>query len=156
MAARPKDSDLSRIEEGVDAFEPALARRIRAVRTKLRKLLPTAFELVYDNYNFFVIAYAPTAKPGDAFLSIASDMHGVNLAFLQGAKLPDPKKLLVGKSAGNRMLRLAEGPKMLDRPEVIALVRAAVERAPVPFAKSGKVTTVLRSVSPKRRPRRAS
>lgn len=132
-----------------------MAKRIRAVRAKMRKLVPTAFELVYDNYNFFVIGYAPTERPSHAFMSIASDMHGVNLAFLQGAKLPDPKKLLVGESSGNRMLRLTEGAKMLDRPEVIALVREAVKRAPAPMAEEGRVTTVLRSISPKRRPRRA-
>lgn len=146
--------DVARIDEGIDAFEPAMARRIRAVRAKMRKLLPTAFELVWDNYNFFVIAYAPTEKPSHAFLSIAADMHGVNLAFLAGAKLPDPSKLLVGKGAGNRMLRLTEGAKTLDRPEVLALVREAIARAPAPFAATGKITTVLRSVSSKRRPRR--
>jgi hypothetical protein len=146
--------DRRRINEGLDAFEPAMARSIRAVRAKMRKLMPTAFELVYDNYNFFVIAYVPTEKPSHAFVSIAADMNGVNVAFLQGAKLPDPAKLLIGKSAGNRMLRLTEGAKTLDRPEVLALLREAIARAPVPFASSGKITTVLRSVSPKRRPRR--
>lgn len=130
-----------------------MAKRIRAVRAKVRKLLPTAYEMVWDNWNFFVIGYGPTQKPSHCIISIASDMHGVNIAFLKGAALPDPAKLLHGKSAGNRMLRV-ENAKELDRPEVIALFEEAVERAAAPFADDGSITTILRSVSPKRRPRR--
>src|SRR4051794_20628515 len=36
-------------------LEPDVARLVRAARGKLRKRMPTANELVYDNYNFFVI-----------------------------------------------------------------------------------------------------
>lgn len=55
----------------VDKFEPKNQTLIRAVRKALRKRLPTAHELVYDNYNFFVIGYAPTERPTDSILSIA-------------------------------------------------------------------------------------
>lgn len=40
----------------IDATDQQL---IRAVRRAVRKPLPTANELVYDNYNFFVIGYSP-------------------------------------------------------------------------------------------------
>ena len=36
-------------------FKPEMATRIRAAREKMRKRIPRALELVYDNYNFFVI-----------------------------------------------------------------------------------------------------
>jgi len=32
-----------------------VAKVTRACRAELRRLLPTSIELVYDNYNFFVI-----------------------------------------------------------------------------------------------------
>jgi hypothetical protein len=38
----------------------------------VRKKLPTAHELVYDNYNFFVIGYSATERPSDAIVSIAA------------------------------------------------------------------------------------
>ena len=39
----------------MDRFEPGIAMVIRECRAELRRLLPTAVEIVYDNYNFFVI-----------------------------------------------------------------------------------------------------
>jgi hypothetical protein len=53
-------------------FEPANAKLIRQCRAAIRRLLPTATELVYDNYNFFVIGYSATARPSDCILSIAA------------------------------------------------------------------------------------
>jgi len=44
-----------RLAEFIDKFDPAHAKLIRQCRVELRKLMPTAIELVYDNYNFFVI-----------------------------------------------------------------------------------------------------
>ena len=44
----------------IDKFDEKNAALIRALRKALRKRLPTANELVYDNYNFFVIGYCST------------------------------------------------------------------------------------------------
>lgn len=125
---------------------------IRAVRRALRKRLPTATEMVYDNYNFFVIGYSPTDRPSDAVLSIAAGASGVGLCFIQGARLPDPKKVLQGSGNQTRFLRV-ETASVLDRPEVKTLISAALARAkPMPAAGSGKL--VIRSVSAKQRPRK--
>jgi hypothetical protein len=43
-------------------FDPEIVRRIRSVRSALRKRFPTANEIVYDNYNFFVIGFSPTER----------------------------------------------------------------------------------------------
>src|SRR6266576_3541270 len=43
-------------------FDPKVAKLIRACRAEMRKLFPTAVELVYDNYNFFVIGYGPSER----------------------------------------------------------------------------------------------
>src|SRR4051794_34115406 len=103
--------------------------RIRACRDKLRARFPTAVELVYDNYNFFVIGFAPTDRASDAILSLAAHARGVNLCFLQrGPELPDPASILRGTGRVARNIALAS-PDDLDRPEVRALIDAALELA---------------------------
>jgi hypothetical protein len=144
--------------ERLDAFSgkfaPTDQRLIRAVRRAVRKRFPTANELVYDNYNFFVIGYSPTERPFDAIVSIAARANGVGLCFLHGAKLPDPRKLLLGSGSQTRFIRL-ESAAVLGRPEVEALVAAAIARAkPLPAKDRGKL--IIRSVSAKQRPRRKS
>jgi hypothetical protein len=134
-------------------FDPKVAKLIRACRTELRKLLPTAIELVYDNYNFFVIGYASTERASDAILSIAAASNGVGLAFLHGASLPDPKKLLLGTGKQNRFIRLPT-IEPLGSPDVLALIRAAVAQAKTPLAATGGGYTVIKSISAKQRPRR--
>jgi hypothetical protein len=125
---------------------------IGAVRRALQKRMPTATELVYDNYNFFVIGYSPTPRPSDAVLSIAAGANGVGLCFLHGARLPDPKKVLQGSGNQTRFLRL-ESAAVLARPEVESLIAAALSRAK-PMPASGRGQFVIRSVSAKQRPRR--
>src|SRR5256885_2342188 len=104
-------------------FSPLDQRLIRAVRSALRKRFPTANELVYDNYNFFVIGYSPTEQPSDAIVSMAARANGVGLCFIHGAKLPDPRKLLLGAGNQTRFIRL-ESADVLARPEVEALIAA--------------------------------
>lgn len=134
-------------------FDPPTARLIRACRAEMRRILPTAIELVYDNYNFFVIGYAATERASDAILSIAAAANGVGLAFLHGATLPDPQKLLLGAGKQTRFVRLPT-VGVLKSPGVRALVRAAVAQARTPLPASGGGHLVIKSVSAKQRPRR--
>ncbi|MGC1379549.1 MAG: hypothetical protein WA814_00855 [Candidatus Baltobacteraceae bacterium] len=152
MPATRSDADI--VNDAIARFEPALARKIRGVRAALRKRFPTAYELVYDNYNFFVIGYCASEKPSTCVVSLAADRNGVGLAFYRGASLPDPLGLLQGGGQQNRFIRLTEGAQTLARPEVVALVDVAERLAPVAMRASGRVVTVLRSVSVKQRPRR--
>ena len=137
----------------VGKFEPAHQRLIRSVRRALRQRFPTAYELVYDNYNFFVIGYSPTERPSDAIVSIAAGASGVGLCFIHGKKLRDPKKVLRGSGNQTRFLHL-ESADVLARPEVRALVTAAIAQAKTPFRESGRGQLIIRSVSAKQRPRR--
>ena len=52
--------DERRVAGFIGKFDPKDQRLIRALRRALRGRLPTAYELVYDNYNFLVFAYGPT------------------------------------------------------------------------------------------------
>ena len=126
---------------------------IRAVRKAMRKRFPTAFELVWDNYNFFVIGYSPTERPSDAVLSIAARANGLGLCFIHGAKLPDPTKLLSGSGNQTRFIRL-ESAEVLARPDVEALISAAAADSKSPFPVNGRGTLIVRSVSRSQRPRR--
>ena len=137
----------------IEKFEPAHRTLIRDVRKALRKRFPTAYELVYDNYNFFVIGYSPTEKPSDSIISVAAAANGVGLCFIHGARLPDPHKLLTGSGTQTRFIRLPS-PAVLARPEVEALLAAAVAQAKTPLRPTGRGELIIRSVSAKQRPRR--
>jgi hypothetical protein len=137
----------------VDKFEPKNRALIRAVRKAMRKRLPTANELVYDNYNFFVIGYCSTERPSDCIVSLAAAANGVGLSFYRGASLPDPHKILLGSGNQNRFIRLGS-VEILGRPEVEALIEAAVAQANTPLPASGGGKLIIRSISAKQRPRR--
>jgi len=136
-------------------FEPNVAKLIRACRAEVRELLPGAIELVYDNYNFFVIGYSSTERASDAIVSIAAATNGVGLSFYHGASLPDPKKLLLGSGKQNRFIRLPT-TEPLESPDVINLINTAVAQAKTPLPRTGGGYTVIKSVSKKQRPRRKS
>jgi len=144
-------------EKQLDAFIGKFGaddqRRIRAVRRAVRKRLPTANELVWDNYNFFVIGYSPTERPADSIISIAARANGVGLCFIYGATLPDPQKILSGAGRQTRFLRL-ESARTLALPEVESLLAAAIAQADTPFPAAGRGKLIIRSISAKQRPRR--
>ena len=137
----------------IEKFEPAHQAVIRSVRTSLRKRFPTAHELVYDNYNFFVIGYSPTERPSDSLISIAAAANGVGLCFIRGASLADPDKLLSGSGKQTRFLRLPSAD-VLTQSGVDALLTAAAAQAKTQMRSTGKGTLIIKSVSAKQRPRR--
>jgi hypothetical protein len=137
----------------IKKFDSKNADLIRAVRKVLRKRMPSANELVYDNYNFFVIGYSSTERPSDCIVSIAAGANGVGLSFYYGATLPDPHKLLLGSGSQNRFIRI-ESVATLMRPEVAELIAAAIAQGKKPLAGSGRGKLIIRSISKKQRPRR--
>jgi hypothetical protein len=116
--------------------------------------MPSANELVYDNYNFFVIGYCPTERPTDCVVSVAAAANGVGLSFYYGATLPDPHNLLLGSGRQNRFIRIPSAAT-LNRPEVEALIGAALAQARTPMPAVGRGRLIIRSISQKQRPRRA-
>jgi hypothetical protein len=140
------------LEGFVEKFAPPRRRLIRWLRRALRARFPAANELVYDNYNFLVIAYCPTEKTGDSYFSIGADKNGANLFFgYTGAKLDDPQELLQGTGTSNRFIRL-ESPKDLERPAVRALIAQSIAISKPMGDAPGRL--VIRAVSAKQRPRR--
>jgi hypothetical protein len=142
----------TQLDSFIAKFDAPIAKRIRECRAILRKRFPTAFELVYDNYNFFVIGFAPTDRPSSTFFSIAANAHGVVLSFYWGSTLPDPHNILQGSGSQNRFVRLPDSSALSD-PKIVALMNAAVAQAKFSLGKDPG-HTIVRSVSAKQRPRR--
>ena len=134
-------------------FDPEMARFIRSVRSALRKRLPTANELVYDNYNFFVIGYCSTERASDCIVSIAASAKGIALSFYYGSALPDPSGILQGGGSQNRFIRL-ESAEDLAKPENEALIAAAIRHGETPLPAKGSGRLIIKSISAKQRPRR--
>src|SRR5260370_12176064 len=94
VQAAPVDAE-KQLKGFIAKFEPRHQTLIRAVRKALRKRFPTAYELAYDNYNFFVIGYGWTERPSDCIVSMAAGANGVSFCFIHGASLPRPHKILL-------------------------------------------------------------
>src|ERR1700722_822845 len=110
-----------RLKGMIDKFDPTVGMQIRQCRSAMRKRFPTANELVYDNYNFFVIGYCTTERPSDCVVSLAANSKGIGLSFYRGATLPDPHRILQGGGNQNRFVRL-DGVATLSRPEIQELI----------------------------------
>ena len=61
----------------------------------------------------------------------------------------------MGSGSQNRFIRL-ESARDLSKPDVEALIRAAIAQGKAPLPKKGRGTLVIRSVSAKQRPRRVA
>jgi hypothetical protein len=140
------------IDGFIAKFDARVGQLIRECRAILRKRFPTAIELVYDNYNFFVIGFATTERTSTALFSIAANAHGIVLSFYWGATLPDPHKILQGSGSQNRFVRLPDAQALSD-PRIVALLNDAVAQAKFPLGEAPGYT-IIKSVSAKQRPRR--
>jgi len=146
-------SPKSELESFIVRYLPEVASEGRAVLAKIRRLVPGAIELVYDNYNWLVVGFCPSERASDGVLSVVFTPRWITLCFLQnGPTLSDPDGLLRGSGKRVRNIRL-ESAADLDRRSVRALITEALARARVPIeGKRGRI--VIRSISAKQRPRR--
>ena len=103
----------------------------------------------------FAIGFASSERASDVIVSLAVYARGVNLYFIYGVALADPHHLLLGSGNQGRFVRL-ESAATLDRPEIDALLPAAIEEGDPPLPRSGRGRIVIKSVSPKQRVRRPS
>jgi hypothetical protein len=148
------------LDSFLDKYTPEIAGFARRTLAKMRRIVPGAIEMVYDNYNWLVIGLGPSERPSEAIFSIVLPPGRVTLCFLQGASLPDPAKRLQGSGNVVRNIRLYEAGKadgkVLDDPEVRALINVALNRAKVPMPAGSRRKLIIKSVSAKQRPRRPS
>ena len=139
-------------------YEPAIAKLGKALRAKLRARLPGLSEVVYvyDNQNSLVISYSPTRNGYDGLCSLALYPSGVKLFLARGALLSksDPNKLLQGRGNGVRHVVLNTAAD-LDRPEIEALIAAALKLAKLRLDASAKGSVIIKAQEQRQRARRA-
>ena len=153
-AAADANSPQAQLDGFLAKYTPGMAAEARAALARLRRLVPGAVQLVYDNYNALVVGFCPSERASEAVVSLAVQPRRVNLCFLQGGpQLPDPDNLLKGSGSIARHIPL-ESARDLDKPAVRALVNVALARAMVPIDTSGRGRLIIRSISAKQRPRR--
>lgn len=152
VARRSAEAELRTL---IARFAPAHLRLIGATRRWLRKRLPTAYEVVYEYRDSFVISYSPNERGYEGVLAIRASADGVRLYLNRGKGLPDPEKLLRGSANQTRWIHL-EGASTLARPAVARLIDEAIARNRVPFAPAGRGPVVIRSASAKQPRRRRS
>jgi hypothetical protein len=134
-------------------YTPAIAAKAQTILLEMRRLYPTAIELVYDNYNALAIGFGPTEKASEAIFSIALFPRWVSLFFLQGKGLPDPGKRLKGSGNVARHIVL-DSAETLRESDVKSLMREAATAAKIPFDPHGAHRLIIKSVSQNQRPRR--
>ena len=78
-------------------YTPEMHAEMKAAHAKMRKLVPGAVEMVYDNWNGLVVGFGPTERASEAVLSLIVLPDHVTLCFLKGKKLPGP-----GQAAARR------------------------------------------------------
>jgi hypothetical protein len=135
-------------------YTPSMAKEGRAALTRMRRMVPGAVQLVYDNWNGLVVGFGPTERASEAVVSILMLPDHVTLCFIQDAPdLPDPKHLLQGSGNVVRHIKL-ESARDLDKPAIRTLIKVAVSRSEVPFDPHQRGKLVIKSISKKQRPRR--
>jgi hypothetical protein len=148
----PPASPSAQLAAFLAKFTPEVAALARKAIAALRKRLPGARVLVYDNYNALAVGFGPNERASEAILSIAVYPRWVSLFFLRGKGLADPRKVLRG--SGNQVRHVVlESAADLDTPAIRALIAqaVAVSKTKVP-SRGGSL--VIKSVSAKQRPRR--
>ena len=121
MARRPSTA----LRGFLEAYDPAISRLYLEARKCVLEAAPDANELIYDAYNAVTTAYSFTERLRGAFCHVAAYRAYVNLGFNLGARLPDPERILVGKGARIRHVRISSAAD-LARPAVRSLLREAI------------------------------
>ena len=140
-------------------YEPAVAKLGRALRARLRARLPGLNEIVYvyASQGSLVISYSPSEHGAEGLCSIGLYPDRVNLYFGQGAQLSkaDPNKLLQGSGKTVRHVVLSSVADF-DRPEIEALLAAALKLAKLRLDASAKGSLIIKAEEQKQRARRAA
>lgn len=112
----------------LEAYDPAVRRLYLSARAAVLDAAPDANELIYDAYNAVTTAYSFSESLGEAFCHVAAYRVYVNLGFNRGASLTDPERILVGKAARIRHVRIASAAD-LAKPALRALCHTGVRAA---------------------------
>ncbi len=153
MAGAPKKTPTRELADFLAKYDPAVATIARGALARLRKRLPGATEIVYDNYNALAVGFGPGPRASEAIISIAVYPRWVSLFFLQGVHLKDPARLLKGNGTRVRHIVLTEACD-IGSTDVDALIAAALAAATKPIDPKARRQLIIKSISGKQRQRR--
>jgi hypothetical protein len=143
----------SQIAAFIARYSPDVARQFRSARATLRRLFPRGYELVYDNYNALGCGFSPTPRSSGILVSVVAYPKWVTLFFFNGRRLSDPDRLLQGSGTKIRSIRLQ--PFALLKSEAVgSLLAQAIEDSRSELTAAPRLSTVVKSVSARQRPRR--
>ncbi len=134
-------------------YSPDISAQVSQARQHLASQFPRGYELVYDNYNALVFAYASSERASSAVMSIAAYPKWVTLFFANGANLLDPTNILEGTGSKFRSIRLQPLARLLE-PAVQALIASAKAEVTSDLVAAPALSTVVKSVSAAQRPRK--
>jgi hypothetical protein len=155
--ATEDDAARAHMEAAIDKYNPTIAALGRKALALMRKRLPGAIEMVYDNYNAFGVGFSGVDKSSKIPLSIVLYPRWITLFFMKGNALPDPERRLEGKGSTVRSIRI-ETPKALRDlfadDYVGQLMTAAVMNSGWVLERKAKGRVVIKAVVANQRPRR--
>jgi len=134
-------------------YSADVAKQGRAAIARMRKLLPAAQVLVYDNYNALAVGFGPSERSSEIVFSIAMYPRWVSLFFAKGVGLPDPHRRLQGSDGVVRHVVLTE-IAVLDHPHIRELMQHALARSGASLQTGKRGAIVIKSIAAKQRPRR--
>ncbi|MBI1189727.1 MAG: hypothetical protein GC200_03480 [Tepidisphaera sp.] len=143
QSASERKAAEAQIKALIKRYSPHDEKLVDSLRKAFRKRMPTSHEVAYEYSNAVVMSFSPSEKGYEGILVIHAGGEGVRLYFNRGKELPDPEKLLQGSGGIARWIPI-ESIAAIKRPEVAALIDAALEQNPVPFADSGTGSVLVR------------
>lgn len=140
-------------------YDPPMRELGVVLRAKLRARLPGLTEIVYvyERQDALVFSYSPSDHGYEGLCALSVYPDRVQLSFPQGGRLAasDPKKLLQGRGAGVRHVVMATVAEF-DRPEIEALIGAALALANVRPEPGATGRVILKAEEQKRRAARSA
>jgi hypothetical protein len=137
----------------ISRYSPAVARQFRVARASIREYFPRGYELIFENYNALGCGYSLTDRGSGVVLSVVAYPRWVTLFFFHGVDLVDRHGILQGSGTRIRSIRL-EPFSLLQSSSVRDLILQATKFQQRDFAKAPGLTTLVKSVATRRRPRR--
>lgn len=146
-------STSSEITGFIRKYSPSIAAQLRTARSAVRALFPRGYELVYDNYNALGFGFSTSPRASGVVVSVVAYPKWVTLFFFHGTRLSDPDGILQGSGSRIRSLRLAPPSRLRSKP-VRALLKQAIAQVKDDLAVAPPMSTIIKSVSVRQRPRR--
>ena len=145
-------SPAAQLLASLSRFPPETAALAKACLQRLRRALPGVPQLVYGYARSVVVSFSPSERGAEGAVALAVEARGVRLYVPKD--VPDPARRLEGAGSKVRSVRI-EAASELDRGDVHALLRAAIERAGIAPARGRSSRVVVRSAPAVKRPRRS-